>query len=762
MKQNKQKSLILLIISLVVAAICVFVTVFGVKIGGEEKGSARNIVLGLDLKGGVSITYQAVGDFTSDDFQDTITKLKRRAEEFSVESDVYQEGENRITVDIPGEDDADAVLQKLGKPGSLEFITEFGTDNAKVWLTGADIDSAKAITNTDQTTGALSYEVSFKLTEEAAPIFAEATTAYRGKIIYVVYDGEVISSPSVNSTISGGQGVINGMGSLGEAEDLAAVIRIGSLKVELEELTSKVVSAKLGDDALNTSVMAGAIGLLIVIVFMIAVYRLPGVVASVALVIYTALELLALNGFNMTLTLPGIAGVILSIGMAVDANVIIYARIKEEIAQNPKNIKGAIDTGFKKATSAIVDGNVTTFIAALVLMVMGTGTIKGFAQTLAIGIVISMFTAMVVSRFFMNALFTLGCDKVWMYGIQKERKTINFLGLKWICFGISIVAVLIGIITMVLSGSGKIADRNSELNYSVEFQGGLSITVDFEENYDIDFFNDNIKPRIAEIIEDEDIVANAVIDSNKYVIRIKDITEEEDKKSDDVDNANDVDDTKDVDNTGDTEEVTKKETTKQKLKAMLEEEFGAIDFDETTVSATTSGEMRRDAIISVIIAIICMLIYIFVRFKDIRFASSAIIALVHDVLIVLTFYALSWTNVGNTFIACMLTIVGYSINATIVIFDRIRENMAIKGDKYDRKELVNESITQTLTRTLYTTFTTVVMVVVLYLLGVTAIKEFALPLIVGLLCGAYASVFVTGALWYIMGGKNAKSKQINI
>ncbi len=741
MKQSKQRSLIYLVISMVVAAILVFITVFGINIDGMEKGSARNIVLGLDLKGGVSITYQAVGDFTKEDFEDTITKLKRRAEEFSVESDVYQEGENRITVDIPGEDDAEAVLEKLGKPGALEFITDFGTDNAKVWLTGADIDSAKAVTNSDKTTGAISHEVAFKLTDEAAPIFAEATTTYKGKIIYVVYDGNVISSPSVNNTISGGEGVINGMKSLEEAEDLAAVIRIGSLKVDLEELTSKVVSAKLGDDALNTSVTAGAIGLLIVIIFMIAVYRVPGIVASIALIIYTALELLALNGFNMTLTLPGIAGVILSIGMAVDANVIIYARIKEEIAQNPKNIKGAIDTGFKKATSAIVDGNVTTFIAAVVLMVMGTGTIKGFAQTLAIGIVISMFTAMVVSRFLMNALFTLGCDKIGMYGVQQERKTINFLGARWISFSVSILIILVGMVTMLLSTKGIISDRDNALNYSVEFQGGLSITVDFEENYDIEYFNDNIKPAIAEIIGDEDIVANAVIDSNKYVIRIKDIVDES------SDDAKEVEDGKSV---------------KQQLRTMLEDKYGATDFDETTVSATTSGEMRRDAIISVIIATICMLIYIFVRFKDIRFASSAVIALVHDILVVLTFYVLSWTNVGNTFIACMLTIVGYSINATIVIFDRIRENLAIKGDKYDRKQLVNESITQTLTRTLYTSFTTIVMVAVLYFLGVTAIKEFALPLMVGLICGAYSSVCITGALWYVMGGKQAKSKKIDI
>lgn len=726
MKQKlKRKSILLFILGLVLTAALVLVNVFGVTIGGKEKGSARNIILGLDLKGGVSITYQAKGEFTTEDFNDTIRKLRLRAQEFSSEADVYQEGDDRITVDIPGQDNAEEVLEKLGKPGSLTFVTNFGTDSAKTWITGADIKTAQPAT-VQGSTGATEYVVAFELNDSAAATFAEVTSNNIGKILYVVYDGEAISSPYIKSAITGGSGEINGMSSYEEAEELASIIRIGSLKVELEDISSKVVSAKLGDDALNSSLLAGMIGIAIIIVFMIFVYKIPGVAAGISLIIYTALDLICINGFNWTLTLPGIAGVILSIGMAVDANVIVYARIKEELAVSD-NVEGAIKTGFKKATSAIVDGNITTFIAAVVLMLVGTGTVKGFAQTLALGIVLSMFTAMVTSRIFLTLLYNMGFNKKSMYGVQKERKTINFLGKKVICFSVSIIIVLAGIVGMILSKANVIKDRGTALNYSVEFQGGLSTTVDFEENYDIAYFNEKILPDIQKAIKDTDVMANAETDTNRYVIRTKDLTVEE----------------------------------KEALKKVLTDNHGAKadGFEEVTVSASTSGEMRRNAIIAVAIATVCMLIYIFIRFRDMKFASSAVIALVHDVFVVLTFYVLSWSTVGNTFIACMLTIVGYSINATIVIFDRIRENLVIM-DGRDRKEIVNASITQTLTRSIYTSFTTFVMVFVLYILGVTAIREFALPLIVGIVAGGYSSVFITGALWYIMGGKSsAKNKK---
>lgn len=734
-QKQKRKSTIFFVLVLLAVVAMIFVNIFGVTIKGMEKGSARNIVLGLDLKGGVSVTYQAKGDYTTEDFNDTIRKLRLRAQEFSSEADVYQEGDDRITVDIPGEDDAEEVLEMLGKPGALSFVTDdskvwsvgdtvdFESESVTTWLTGADISSAKPATDNSSSTGMTEYVVAFELTSEATTVFAEATEKYLNKPIYVVYDGQVISAPRVSTKITGGSGEINGMDSYEEAEELASIIRIGSLKVELEDISSKVVSAKLGDNALQTSLIAGGIGILIVIIFMICVYRIQGVAAGIALIAYTALDLLCINGFNWTLTLPGVAGVILSIGMAVDANVIVFARVKEELAVSD-NVENAIKTGFKKATSAIVDGNITTLIASIVLMVVGTGTVRGFAQTLALGIVLSMFTAMVVSRVLITLIFRMGFDKKSMYGVQKERKTFDFLGKKVICFVISGIIILAGVAGMILSKTGAIGDRENILNYSVEFQGGLSTTVDFKENYDIAYFNENILPDIQEAIGDTDVVANAETDSNRYVIRTKDLEKEQ----------------------------------KEALKTMLVEKHGADaeGFDEVTVSASTSSEMRRDAVIAVAVATVFMLIYIFIRFRDIKFATSAVIALIHDVMIVLSFYVLTWATVGNTFIACMLTLVGYSINVTIVIFDRIRENLTVMSGA-DRRVIVNKSITETLTRSIYTSFTTFIMVFMIYILGVTAIKEFALPLMIGIVFGGYSSVFITGALWYIMGGKKQKT-----
>ena len=736
-QKQKRKSTILFIAALLVVAALILINIFGVTIKGMEKGSARNIILGLDLKGGVSVTYEAKGDYTTEDFNDTIRKLRLRAQEFSSEADVYQEGDDRITVDIPGEDDAEEVLEMLGKPGSLAFVTDdsrtwsvgdtmdFESESVTTWLTGADISSAKPATDNSSSTGMTEYVVAFELTSEATSVFAEATEKYLGKPIYVVYDGQVISAPRVSTTITGGSGEINGMESYETAEELASIIRIGSLKVELEDISSKVVSAKLGDNALQSSLIAGGIGILIVIIFMICVYRVQGIAAGIALIAYTALDLLCINGFNWTLTLPGVAGVILSIGMAVDANVIVFARVKEELAVSD-NVENAIKTGFKKATSAIVDGNITTLIAAIVLMVVGTGTVRGFAQTLALGIVLSMFTAMVVSRVLITLIYRMGFDKKSMYGVQKERKTFDFLGKKTICFIVSGAIILAGIVGMILSRSGAIGERENILNYSVEFQGGLSTTVDFAENYDIAYFNENILPDIQEAIDDTDVVANAETDSNRYVIRTKDLEKEQ----------------------------------KEALKEMLITKHGAArdGFDEVTVSASTSSEMRRDAIIAVAVATVFMLIYIFIRFRDIKFATSAVIALIHDVMIVIAFYVLTWSTVGNTFIACMLTLVGYSINATIVIFDRIRENLTVMSGA-DRREIVNKSITETLTRSIYTSFTTFIMVFMIYILGVTAIKEFALPLMIGIVFGGYSSVFITGALWYIMGNRKPGKKK---
>ena len=700
------------------------VLVFGVKIRGMEKGSARNIILGLDLKGGVSITYEAVGDYTAEDMKDTLNKLKLRAEEFSSESDVYMEGDNRITVDIPGQSDADAVLEKLGKPGSLSFVTDYGQDSEKTWIEGSQVVDAQPQVTTDQSTGQKQYVVSFELNSEAAQTFAEVTSDNIGKIIYIIYDGEIVSSPRVTNAITGGSGEITGMSSYEEAEQLASMIRIGSLKVELQDITHKVVGARLGSNAVSTSLFAGILGVIVIIIFMAVINRMPGVAAGLALIFYVEATLICLNGFDLTLTLSGIAGVILSIGMAVDANIIINTRIKEEIAAG-KSIESAIDIGFKKASSAVIDGNVTTFIAAIVLMILTSGTIKGFAQTLAIGTVLSIFTALVVSRFFVKTMYNMGLDKQSMYGVQKERKPFHSIEKRVISFAVIAVIIVVAVVGLFANKSGNINGRNKTLNYSIEFEGGINITANFDKKYTTDEFNDTILPVIQEISGDAEAIANEVVGSNEFSVKVKQVDP----------------------------------SVINEIKDKLTSDYGVTDFDYSEVGSTLSSEMRKNAIISVVVALIFMLLYIFVRFRDMRYAASAVITLICDIAIVFAFYVISYTSVGNTFIACMLTLVGYSINATIVIFDRVREHRKTDKEQTDILELGNRSITQTLSRTIYTSFTSFITIFFLYILGVSSLKEFAGPLMVGIIGGMFTNIFIPCSLWYMMMKKKKADKK---
>ena len=709
---KKKQGIIVLILAVVFTALLIFTSAVG--FGPTGTGAARNIILGLDLSGGVSITYQAKEDNPSaEDMSDTIYKLQQRVEGYSEEAQVYQEGNNRINIEIPGVSDANAILEELGKPGSLEFTDPEGN----VVLDGTDVAEAEGGVAQDDT-GNNQYVVSLQLTTEGTKKFAEATEENLGQQISIVYDGEVISAPVVQSVISDGRAQITGMESIEEARNLASTIRIGSLSLELEEVRSNVVGAQLGTEAIHTSLIAGAIGLGLVMIFMIVVYSLPGVVAAWALLIYTALELVMLNAFDLTLTLPGIAGIVLSIGMAVDANVIIYARIREEIAAG-KSVRNAIKTGFQKALSAILDGNITTLIAAAVLGMLGTGSVKGFAMTLALGIVLSMFTALVISRLIVNAFYAVGLQDEKLYGRAKVRKTIDFVGRRKVFFTLSIILVLLAPIGMAAYS----ATEGRALNYSLEFVGGTSTTVTFPENMDVnlDSLDTEVKPVVEEVTGDANVQFQQVVGSNQVIIKTR------------------------------TLDMTEREAFAQKMEESFDVPEDQISAE--TISSTVSKEMQRDAILAVTIATVCMLIYIWFRFKDIRFASSGVLALLHDVMVVLACYTFVRISVGNTFIACMLTILGYSINATIVIFDRIRENMHGVKTVEELKELVNASITQTLTRSIYTSLTTFITIAVLFVMGVSTVREFALPIMTGIVCGAYSSVCFTGPLWFTM--KNA-------
>ena len=441
---KKSKGIISLILTVVLIALLGFTTVVG--FGKGQTGAAKNIKLGLDLEGGVSITYQVKGDTPSkEDMSDTIYKLQKRVEQYSTEATVYQEGDNRISIEIPGVTDANEILSELGQPGSLYFIKEkdsdgnpnYGLDSSgnyvlaksmdelkedgSVVLTGTDIKSAKSGSYQNSTTGANKNVVQLSMTKEGTEKFAEATKAAKEaeETIAIYYDGELISVPRVNAEITDGQAIIEGSMEYEEAEQLASTIRIGGLSVELEEIRSNVVGAQLGEEAISTSLMAGAIGLAIVFVFMCMVYLLPGLASSLALVIYTGLILVLLNAFDITLTLPGIAGIILGIGMAVDANVLIFERFKEEIASG-KLLRLAVQSGFKRAFVTIFDANMTVIITSCILFFLGSATVKGFAFSLGLGVAVSMFTAITVSRTLLMLLINANwIHNPWWFGGKK-------------------------------------------------------------------------------------------------------------------------------------------------------------------------------------------------------------------------------------------------------------------------------------------------------------------------------------------------------
>lgn len=835
----------------IVKLIIILALIAGAAYIGKE--AAPLIKLGLDLDGGVSITYQAAKDNpTAEEMGDSVYKLQLKAQDYSTEAEVYQEGGNKINIDIPGVSDANGILEELGKPGTLYFVegnltwpilatgseatldesssnngavdneaikadtqanagnsttyysggqavnetqaslteetvsgntntesiaptTSVSVDNIlgeNVHIEGADViqnpdgsiqiggtaqegatviqqgtptadaetpnydysqppifdDSQIVISGNDVTSarggmysdnyGQTQYVVDLAFTDEGKQKFTEATERNLGQPIYIIYNGEIVSAPVVQSVISEGRAQITGMESLETAERLASTIRIGALKLELEVLRSNVVGAKLGQDAITTSLKAGLIGFAIICLFMIVIYRLPGLAAALALTMYVGLTLFLIHSFGITLTLPGIAGIILSIGMAVDANVIIFTRIKEEVGDG-KPTRTAVKEGFNKAFSAILDGNLTTLIAAFVLNWKGTGSIKGFAATLALGIVLSMFTALFITRFIIKTFLDLGLDKEVLYGKKVDNKIVNFVGFRKISYAISIVLIVIGIVFIGINASRGLGG----FNYGLDFKGGSSTNVEFNEDLSLSDIDSKVVPIFEQTTNSADIQTQKVANSNAVIIKSRTLTLEEMKS----------------------------------IYETLETEFNVPEERITTenISGAVSVQMRRDAILAVIIATILMLIYIWFRFKDIRFAGSAVIALLHDCLVTIGFYAIFRWTVDSTFIACMLTIVGYSINATIVIFDRIRENLGrLRGSSVE--QIVNTSITQTFTRSINTSLTTLIMVIVLYIFGVSSIKAFALPLIIGIICGGYSSICITGPLWFDF--KNAGNK----
>lgn len=697
--KSKSKSSILFVISVVAIILLAFIGFKGIKIAGWEVKSFNNaITKGLDLQGGVSVLMEIQEDDVSSDVrQRTKQLLELRVNKIGVaETVVTEEGEKRIRIDIPGAYDSNEIVDGLSKTGNLEFKDADGN----VVLTGKDVKDATAIL--DDTSRPV---VSLELNADGQEKFAEVTANNIGKTISIYMDDEVVSSPVVQNTITNGKAVINGMSSMDEATKLAGVISSGALPVSIKAVSINNVGAQLGSEALPNAVKAGVIGIVIIFLFAIIYYRIPGIFASIALTLYITLVLLVFTELKVALTLPGIAALLLTIGMAVDANILIFERIKEEL-KNGISVKSAVKAGFENAMSSIVDSNSTTFIAALILYFIGSGSVKGFAVTLMIGIVLSLFTALIVTKTLMNLSIDMGLlKKKWQFGNKKERKPFNIVQKTKIWFVLSSILILIGLGFTVSRG----------LNFGIDFQGGTKMVVNLGEGFNKVEADEIVKALVP------DAVTNEAADT-QYEIKAKEL---------------------------DSSKVS------EVFKA-LQDKYNLEDDDllsQDEIGASVGKELTRNSIIALVIACLAMLVYIAIRFK-MDYGIAAIIALVHDLLITVSVFAIFNIPVNTPFIAAILTIVGYSINDTIVIFDRIRENSK-NMRRASSTEIANKSLTQTMSRSINTTLTTLITITAVNIF-VPTVREFSFPLIIGIAAGAYSSIFIAAPTWVLLRNREDK------
>ena len=690
-----------------------FVTLFG--IGGVD--SVKDALkYGLDINGGVYVVMEAQTDATGDELAELMDQtravLDNRVNQMGVaESSVTIEGDKRLRVEIPGVDDAEEAIEAIGRTAKLSFILADGT----IVVDGSNVKDAQIATDGSY------YKILLEFDSEGAGLFEEGTRkALSGEVtsvidgvsgnqIAIVLDNEIITHPNVKSVISGGNCEISGNYSKEEASTTAALIRGGALPVELVEIQSSVQTATIGADALDKSIVAGAIGLGIVFVLMLAFYGMLGLIADIALLLYVVLFLWSMVGMGVVLTLPGIAALILSIGMAVDANVIIFARIKEEIAAG-KSIRVAVDAGFKNALTTVLDAQITTLIAAVVLFEVGTTSVKGFALTLMIGIVFSIFTAVVITQLFISLLASSKkFAKNKYFGVNEDgspkqllNKTFSFIKHRKVYYIISVSIIVIGLVFMMIGG----------MNYGIDFTGGTNIQVEMGKQVDISEVEDTLK--------DYDLDPTIIYagEGNTQIV-IKTIKSLENAERSEI-----------IETLGEKYGVTQDDV-------LASEQFGP----------SVGVELKANAVKAVIIAAIGMLIYIVFRFKSWKYGFSAVIGVVHDVLMVIAFYAIFGFTVNNPFIAAILTLVGYSINDTIVIFDRIRENKRIYN-KDNNETNIDRSLNQTLNRTIMTSMTTLVVMIPLCIMVSASIREFIIPLMVGVIVGCMSSIFVCSPLYY--------------
>ena len=691
----------------------------------------NGIRLGLDLVGGSRIVYEAeipdgYNQANLADDMNSVQKVirQRLTDKGFTEATVTLTGDNRVTVEIPQITNPEEAVQTLGTTAQLTFIDADG----KEWLTGSDIK--KATYGYGRPTGNEVTDVHYvqvQFTSEGQKKFAEATGNIAARtdgtnIMAIVMDNQVISSPSVSSQIDSDSCVISGSFTRDSASELADLINAGQIPFSLKQVELRSVGPQLGADAMRTSLIAGAIGIVLVMLFMLIVYRIPGLVASIALCFYMVIEALIFSLVRVNLSLPGIAGIILSIGMAVDANVIIFERVKEEL-KNGKTVKSAIDSGFKRAFTAILDSNITTLIACAVLFFLGTGTIVGFATTLGIGVIVSMFTALTVTHFLLNRMVDFRVRNPKAYGLRdREAGKQRFAILKnfKIFGGISALLVVTGLVALILLPFGK-----NLFNLSIDFAGGTEM--EFNMHTEV---TQDVQTEVSGLFKDATGVdASSVTssgDGNEDVlIRSTSITSEQ----------------------------------RAAVIDKMLEKYSLADTDilnNNDVSASVGSDLQRSAVICSVLAIVLMMLYITFRF-EMTSGMAAVCCLMHDLLIMLSVYVWLQIPLDSNFIAAALTILGYSINASIIVFDRVRENLRT-ARREDFASVAERSVWQTMGRTINTTLTTLFTIGMVFILGVPSLKQFTLPLIVGILAGGWSSVLLSCSLWNVFRKKFRKKR----
>lgn len=696
----------------------------------------ETINLGLDLKGGMHIVLQVDTRQLSPENKAGATQrameiIRRRVDQFGVSEPVITtQGQNRIIIQLPGVSDRDRALKLIGRTAQLKFslvsadqdkilaaqkeggrppagyelkymtTTQGGLTvqqailvKKKPELTGANLIDAKP----DFGGGFNEPQVRFSLDKQGAKIFAAVTERYIGRQLAILLDDDVVSAPRIQSVIPNGEGVITGNFSTEEARDLALVLSAGALPAPVKVLEDRTISPSLGKESIRSGILAGVWGFVTVLIFILIYYLLGGVVANIALFLNIVLLMGGLAFFNATLTLPGIAGIILTIGMAVDANVLIFERTREELRAG-KKVRSAILSGYNKAFLTILDANLTTLLTAMVLFLFGSGPVKGFAVTLSLGLIISMFTALFVTK----TIFAIiaGSDKftgLKMLRFIKEETKFPFVKFRNIALILSAVLILAGMGAFVMKGKN---------NFGVDFRGGILVQLNFEQTVSVQAVRDALK---------EIELGNSVIQKYGHT---------------------------------DHEILIKTESEAlEKIKNHLKESFADNPFEvmrSEVVGPAVGAELRKDAVIAFVIAIIGMIVYIGWRF-EFNFGFAAICAIFHDILICLGAVALMGKEISLPVIASLLAVVGYSVNDTIVVFDRIREDLKIYR-KMPFPDLVNVSLNQTLSRTLLTSTTTLLVVLSLYLFGGGVIHDFAFVMLVGVISGTYSTLFIASPL----------------